>query len=192
MEARMPLQTRPQANAHPASPDSPPFPRTRALRLLGALLCLGSVAAVVVAEIMAWRDTWLQQTALVRAQQCPPSPDLASPLAYILSGPSTGPQPDLWLAPALLALLVMGVRVLAGKLPAVPPTLAAVLLVVCAFLTYFDILSGRPTFVSGPVCAILPGARFEPAFPLGLLGGLLGCVVLARTTRYRPLGLHDA
>jgi hypothetical protein len=106
-----------------------------------------------------------------------------------------GPHQDLYLAPAVLALLVMGVRALIGKTPGIAPTLTALLLVVGAFLTYFDRLGGHfdPATPSPDVpCGSSQTGSLEPLFFVGLLAALLGCIVLSRTTRYRPLGFHDA
>jgi hypothetical protein len=104
-----------------------------------------------------------------------------------------GPQVDVFVAPAALALLVMGVRVLIGKSPGISPPAATVLLVGGALMIYF--ISLPIGVAAGPVtpCYVLAaGSSNGPLFSAGVLSGLLGGIMLSRTTRYRPLRLEVA
>jgi hypothetical protein len=146
---------------------------------------------MLVTEFVTWQQTWLQLTAAAHAGQCVAGSWLSSPLAWVREGP----HQDLYMAPAVLALLVMGGQVLVGKTPGIPPTLTALILVVCAFLTSMDRLMGHfdpATFSPASPCGSSQTGSLEPMFFVGLLAALVGCSVLSRTTRYRPLGWHDA
>jgi hypothetical protein len=186
-----PSAQRPHSRSRGSLTSSPPFGSAAVLRLLGALLCLGGATLMVVTEFVTWQQTWLQLTAAAHAGQCALGPWLSSPLAWVREGP----HQDLYMAPAVLALLVMGGRVLVGRTPGIPPTLTSLLLVVCGFLTYLDRLMRHPDLASvspATPCGSSQSGSLEPMFMVSLLAALLGCIVLSRTTRYRPLGWHDA
>ena len=159
------------------------------LRLLGALLCVSGASLMVGAEVL----VLIQRTAIEHAQYA--ACVAAYPYQAVLVPPPeaiSGPQQDLCLAPAAIALLVIGVRVLLGKSPGVAPPAATLLGVggavgMCALLFPLSFFSH-----SFSPCPFEVAGRNELLFWLGLLVGLVGSIVLSRTTRYRPLRLEDA
>jgi hypothetical protein len=166
----------------------PWFGWTALFRLLGALLCLASVALMLASELLV-----LPYLPELEHAQCAPPPGLPTPQDMII----VGAQLDIFVAPAALALLLMGVRVLLGKSPGISPPVATVLLVGGALMIYFLSLplgiAMESALGSVPPCYVrAAGSSNGPLFPAGVLAGLLGGIMLSRTTRYRPLRLEDA
>jgi hypothetical protein len=124
----------------------PPSKTAAVLRVVGALLCLGSVALMVSSEIV----VPVQWAAIQQAQYAACFPE-ASPI-FVTNVTIIGPQHDLCVAPAVLALLVIGVRVLIGKTPGIAPPAAVLFLLGGSLFIIPRPLVGAAPYGHGQLC----------------------------------------
>jgi hypothetical protein len=153
-------------------------------RLLGALLCLGGALVAVATEaFVILNQAAIEQSQYAACVASNPFPGVA-PLSRVVAGP----QRDLFLAPAVTVLVVVGARTLVRKAPGIAPPAAMLLILGGTFVWFIQGFSFVGLLDRGPiVCPIVLVGSGQLVFWLGLLAGLIGSIMLSHTTRYRPV-----